>query len=169
MKRLCFLSPDIVHTRQVVKDLKARGIADRNIYVIARHGTELEDLPDAGPERDDFLPAYERGLAIGGVGGLIAGLIAMAFAPAGIVVGGGAVLLIAAYGAGMGGMLTAIAGASFPSSRLSQFAEAIETGKILVMADVPRDQVEEYEQLVRSLDPEVEVHGIEPHAPLLPQ
>jgi hypothetical protein len=168
MKRLCFLSPDVEHTRQVVQDLRARGISERNIYVIARHGTELEDLPEPGPERDDFLPAYERGLAIGGAGGLIAGLIAMAFAPAGIVVGGGAVLLIAAYGAGMGGILTAIAGAAFPSSRLSEWEAAIEAGKILVMVEVPNDQVGEYEQFVRSMDPEVEVLGIEPHAPLLP-
>jgi len=168
MKRLCFLSPDIEHTRKVVQDLRASGIPERNIYVIARPGTDLEALPDAGPESNDFLPAYERGLAIGGAGGLLAGLLAMTFAPAGIVVGGAAVLLIAAYGAGMGGILTGIAGAAFPSSRLSEFEAAIEAGSLLVLADVPRDQTERCQKLIESADPEVEVLGVEPHAPLLP-
>jgi len=162
MKRLCFLSPDLEHTRQVVEDLKDEGIPDKHIYVLARHGVELEDLPDEGSEMNDFIPAYERGLAVGGAGGLLAGLVALAFPPVGIVVGGGAVLLITLFGAGLGAFMSALAGASFPSSRLSEFRDAIEAGKILVMADVPRDQVERYEALVRRTNPEVEVIGIEP-------
>ena len=57
--------------------LRDAGIADRHLYVVARHDIDLEGLPDAGPEDDDFLPAYERGLAIGGVGGLLAGVLAI--------------------------------------------------------------------------------------------
>ncbi len=168
MKRLCFLSPDLEHTRQVVGDLKKSGIPEKHIYIVARHGIDLEDLPDAGPEADDFLPAYERGLAFGGVAGLIAGLTALAFPPAGVVIGGGAVLLISLFGAGVGGFLSGLAGAAFSSSRLTEFEDAIEAGRILVMADVPAAEVEHYESLIRSADPDVEVMGIEPHAPVIP-
>jgi hypothetical protein len=168
MKRLCFLSPDLQHTRQVVADLKKNDIPEKHIYIVARHGVDLEDLPDAGPEADDFLPAYERGVAFGGITGLLAGLAALAFPPAGVVVGGGAVLLISLFGAGVGGFLSGLAGAAFSSSRLSEFEVAIEQGKILVMADVPAEEVERYESLIKSADPDIEVMGIEPHAPVIP-
>ena len=168
MKRLCFLSPDLQHTRQVVADLKKSGVPEKHVYIVARHGVELEDLPDAGPEADDFLPAYERGVAFGGVAGLLAGLVALAFPPTGVVVGGGAVLLISLFGAGVGGFLSGLAGAAFSSSRLTEFEAAIDEGKILVMADVPAEEVDHYENLIKSADPEVEVMGIEPHAPVIP-
>jgi hypothetical protein len=152
----------------VVADLKNNGIQEKHVYIVARHGVDLEDLPDAGPEADDFLPAYERGVAFGGVAGLLAGLAALAFPPTGVVVGGGAVLLISLFGAGVGGFLSGLAGAGFSSSRLTEFEDAIEQGKILVMADVPAEEVEQYETLIKSADPDVEVMGIEPHAPVIP-
>jgi len=152
----------------VVDDLKKNDIPEKHVYIVARHGVDLEDLPDAGPEADDFLPAYERGVAFGGGAGLLAGLAALAFPPTGVVVGGGAVLLISLFGAGVGGFLSGLAGAGFSSSRLSEFEDAIEQGKILVMADVPAGEVERYETLIKSADPEVEVMGIEPHAPVVP-
>lgn len=169
MKRLCFLSPDIDHARQVVSDFKNNNIPEKHIYVLAKYGVDLEDLPDAGPESDDFLNAYKRGIEIGGTAGLLAGIAALAFPPGGIVVGGGLVLLVGLWGAGIGGLLTGIAGAAFPSSRLQLFEQAIDDGQILIMVDVPKDEVEKYEALVSALDPEIEIEGIEPHAPLIPR
>lgn len=169
MKRLCFVSPDLSHTRHVVDDLRENGIPDLHIYVVGKEGTELEDLPDSGPESDDFLPAYERGLAFGGAGGLLAGLFALTLPGTGMVIGGGAVLLFTLYSAGFAALLAGLVGASLPSSRLAQFREEIEQGRFLVMADVPRDMVEHFEGVVRRLDPEVEVMGIEPPAPVIPR
>jgi hypothetical protein len=168
MKRLCFLSPDLEHAHRVVKDLKSEGIPEKHIYALAKYGTDMEDLPDAGPESDDFLPAYKRGLELGGTAGLLVGLTAMAFPPSGIIVGGGLALLIGLWGAGVGGLLTGLAGAAFPSSRLTEFETAIDQGQILIMADVTRDEVEKYEALIKQRDPEVSVEGIEPPAPLIP-
>ncbi len=168
MKRLCFLSPDVVHARQVVDDLKNNGIPEQHIYVLAKFGVELEDLPDGGPESDDFLPAYKRGLELGGATGLLLGLSALAFPPAGMVVGGGLVLLVGLWGAGIGGMLTGIAGGAFSSSRLKSFESAIDQGQILIMADVSVNDVKKFEGIIKRLDPEVEVSGIEPPAKLIP-
>lgn len=169
MKRLCFLSPNLDQAKQVVADMKANGVPEKYIYALAKYGVHLEDLPDAGPESDDFLNAYKRGVELGGSAGLLVGLTALAFPPSGIVVGGGLVLLIGLWGAGLGGLLTGIAGAAFPSSRLQGFESAIDQGQILIMVDVPKDEVEKYESLIKSHDPEVSVEGIEPPAPLIPK
>jgi hypothetical protein len=169
MKRLCLLSPDTAQAHRVVDVLKGNDIPETHIYVLARHGVDLEELPDAGPESNDFLPAYERGLAFGGTAGLLAGLVAMAFPPAGVVVGGGAVLLISLFGAGLGGFLTGLAGAAFSSSRLSEYEVAIEQGQLLVMADVPKDEVERYTALIEDAVPGVDVVGIELPAPVIPR
>ncbi len=168
MKRLCFLSPDLRHATQVVEDLRTNGIAEKHIYALAKYGVDMGELPDAGPESDDFLPAYKRGVELGGSAGVLLGLTALAFPPAGIVVGGGLVLLAGLWGAGIGGILTGIAGGAFPSSKLESFQSAIDDGQILVMADVPKDEVDKFEGIISKLDPEVEVEGIEPPAKLIP-
>lgn len=168
MKRLCFLSPDVAHAREAIDALRAVGIPDRHLYVVARHGVEVEGLPDAGPEDDDFLPAYERGLALGGIGGMLAGLVVMAFPPAGVVVGGGALILVTLFGAGFGGLLSGLAGAAFPSSRLEQFERAIEGGALIIMADVADANIATCEAAVRQTSPETEVVGFEPPAPIIP-
>lgn len=169
MKRLCFLSPDLDHARQVVKDLKSNGIKEKHIYALAKYGVDLDGMPDAGPASNDFLPAYKRGLELGGSAGVLVGLAALAFPPAGIVVGGGLVLLIGLWGAGIGGILTGIAGASFSSSKLESFESAIDEGQILILADVPKHEVEKFEAIIKKLDPEVAVEGIEPPAKLIPE
>lgn len=129
----------------------------------------LEDLPDGGPEDDDFLPAFERGITFGGATGVFAGLLALAFPPSNIVLGGGAVLVIGLMGASLGGLLTAMAGAAFSNSRLKAFEEDIGAGKILVMVDVSVDRLTQVNSLIRRLDPEVEIEGLEPPAPIIPK
>jgi hypothetical protein len=169
MKRLCFLSPDVAHARNAIGALRDAGVPDRHLYVVGRPGIDIEGLPDAGPEGDDFLPAYERGLALGGVGGLLAGLLVIAFPPAGVVVGGGALMLITLFGAGVGGLLTGLAGAAFPSSRLEEFEQAVEDGGALViMADIADDDIAKCQAAVRRIDSDIEVVGFEPPAPIVP-
>lgn len=168
MKRLCFLSPDVSHSRQVVEDLKNNGIPQKHIYALAKYGVDLDDIPDAGPDSDDFLPAYKRGLEFGGTAGVLVGLTALAFPPSGIVVGGGLVLLMGLWAAGVGGIMAGIAGGSFSNSKLKSFESAIDEGQILIMADVPDHDVERFEEIIKRLDPEVTVEGIEPPATLIP-
>lgn len=168
MKRLCFLAPDKGHARQVVDDLKNNGIPETHIYALAKGGVDVEGLPDSGPEFDDFLPAYKRGLELGGTAGVLVGLAALSFPPSGLVVGGGLVLLTGLWGAGVGGLVTSIVGGSFSNSKLKSFEAAIEKGQILVMVDVPKDDVEKYEAIIKRLDPDVEVSGIEPPAKIIP-
>ena len=70
MRRIYFLSPDIATTKQIVDDLLLALIEERHIHVVAKRGTELEDLPEANLlQKSDFVPAVERGLAVGGSAG----------------------------------------------------------------------------------------------------
>lgn len=167
MKRLCFLLPDVDSAHGVVEELRGKGIADDLIHVVANENTELGDLPEGdSAANSDFYPQLERGLALGGTIGVIGGLIAMRVA--GAVFGGGTVLLFGLIGAGINGILAAIAGAAFPDSRLTQFESAIEAGHVLVMVDVPVKEIPVIEKLVMDHHAEVEIETVEPHAPIIP-
>ncbi|HUL13795.1 MAG TPA: DUF1269 domain-containing protein [Methylococcaceae bacterium] len=169
MKRIYFLVPNIEITRQIVDELLLARVEERHIHILAKRGTPLGDLPEASAlQKTDFIPAMERGLALGGIAGTLAGLIAIAL-PTGLVVGGGAVVLISALtGAGMGTWLAGMVGLSVGNTRLQPYEEAIEKGSFLVMVDVPKDRVEDIHELVRKHHPEAEFEGTEPTIPPFP-
>ncbi len=166
MKRLCFLLPNIEVTRSLVADLKSMGIDAGRIHLLANRDTPLGDLPDAGADQTDFVPALERGLAAGAAVGLVAGLVALR--AAGGVLGGAAVLLIMLETSLISGWLTAIAGSAFPSTRLKKFKKAIDAGQVLIMIDTMVSQADELSALVRKHHPEAEIEGFEPPPPILP-
>jgi hypothetical protein len=163
MRRLYFLVPNLDVTKKIVDELRLARVEDRHIHVLAKRDTPLDDLPEATVmEKTDFLPALEQGVALGGVTGLLAGLVAVAL-PTGLAVGGGAVLGIALAGAGVGGWLSGMVGMNVGNRRIAQFQEEIESGKVMVMVDVPRDQVEEFEAIIKKHHPEAECEGVDPH------
>ena len=169
MHRLYFLMPDTTVTHKLVNELLLSHVEERHIHVIAKEGTPMEDLPEASLlQKSDFIPAIERGLTLGGATGLLVGLVAMTFPPAGLVIGGGAVTAIAVAGAGVGSWLASMVGVSVPSTRLKQFEVAINAGEILVLIDVKRERVDEIEELVKKHHPEAEIKGTEPHLPTFP-
>lgn len=169
MKRLCFLYPDVERTRSAVGALRRAGISDSNIMIVAGHDTPLEDLPAASIDKTDAIPGFERGLAGGAVVGALGGLVAMRFSALGLILGGAAIPWFGLIGAGVGGFMTLLAGASFPSSRLRPFQDAIERqGKVLLMVDVKNDRVQEIENLLKSDTAEGDFVGFEPHAPIIP-
>lgn len=169
MRRLYFLLPDVDSARAVVHDLLIKHVQERHIHLLARRGTPLEDLPEASlAQRTDLVPALERGVTVGGATGALAGLVAVAAPPAGLVLGGGAVLAMAIAGAGFGAWASTLLGVSTPNSQIRQFEEAIERGEILMMVDVPKNRIEEIEGLVRTLHPSAEIGGTEPNIPPFP-
>ena len=169
MRRIYFLSPDIEITKRIVDDLLLARIEERHIHVVAKRGTELEDLPEANLlQKSDFVPAVERGLALGGSAGALAGLVAIALPPASTVLAGGVLLGSALAGAGVGAWAGSLIGVSTPSSRIKQFEEAIEAGHLLVLADVPKNRVAEIEARIKKHLPEVDIEGTEPIIPAFP-
>jgi len=169
MRRLYFLMPDITMTHNLVNELLLSHVEERHIHVIAKEGTPMEDLPEASLLQDsDFVPAIEKGLTLGAITGMVCGLVAMAFPPAGLVIGGGAVFAMGAAGAGVGGLLSSMVGISLRSSRLKKFEDAISQGEFLVLIDVARTRVDEIEELVKKHYPEADIEGTEPLVPPFP-
>jgi hypothetical protein len=169
MRRIYFLVPDIAITKRIVDELLLARIDERHIHVVAKRGTELEDLPEANLlQRTDFIPAVERGLALGGSAGALAGLVALALPPASTVIAGGVLLASALAGAGVGAWAGGLIGVSTASSRIKQFEAAIEAGQLLVLADVPKGRVEDIEARIKAHLPTVEIEGTEPIIPAFP-
>lgn len=164
MRRIYFLVPNIHITHQIVKELQTAGIEDRHLHILAKRDTPLEGLPEAGVSiKTDFVPALERGIALGGTTGLLAGLVGLRFA--GFAIAGGPLLGIIMAGATIGSLMGGLAGMNSGNSRLKQFEQAIEQGELLLLVDVPRERIEEIRKLVVRHHSEAEFEGVEPIMP----
>ena len=167
MRRLYFLIPDLTVTHKVIDELLLARIEESHLHVIAAESVELGDLPEATLlQKSDFIPAMERGVALGGATGVLAGLVALAMP--GVVVAGGAVLAMSLAGAGMGAWLGGMIGMDVSNSQVKEFQSAIEAGKILVLVDVSKDRIDEIETLVKKHHPDADLKGTEPHIPAFP-
>ena len=171
MRRLYFLIPDVDSAKTIVDELLLARVEERHMHIAAadHHALTEANLPEANLlQESDFIPAVERGLAIGGATGILAGIAAVALPGVGLVLGGGAILGIGLAGAGVGAWLSSMIGISVPSSRLTDFEEAIKEGSLLMMVDVPKTRVEEITDLIKQHHPEAEIEGTEPVIPAFP-
>jgi len=171
MRRLYFLIPTIDSAKDIVDELLLARIEQRHIHIAAadHHALVEANLPEANLlQESDFVPAVERGLAIGGATGILAGVAAVALPGVGLALGGGAVLGIGLAGAGLGAWVSSMIGISAPSSRLSDFESAIKEGSLLMMVDVPKKQVDEVTEMVKKHHPEANIEGTEPVIPAFP-
>lgn len=164
MRRIYFLSPNLETTHKIVAELRSEGIEDRHLHILAKRDTPLEDMPEASEfQKTDFIPAIERGAALGATTGLIAGLVGLRFA--GFAIAGGPVLGVLVFGATIGAMMSGLAGLQVGNSRLKKYEEAIEKGELLVMVDIPKERIEAIGKLITKHHPTAEFEGIEPLLP----
>jgi uncharacterized membrane protein len=169
LRRIYFLVPNVTAAKAIVDELLLARVEERHIHVVAREGTPLEDLPEAKvAQSTDLVPALQRGVAAGGLAGLLAGALAVTFPPAGLALGGGALLGLTAFGAGFGAWMSSMVGVGLPNSRIEQYQKAIEAGHLLLMVDVHRDRVEEVESLITRHHPQAELEGVDPNIPIFP-
>ena len=167
MRRLYFLLPNLDVTHKVVDELLLARIEERHIHVIAKEGTPLKDLPEASLiQKSDFVPAVERGVAMGGATGIAAGLVAIALP--GVVIAGGALLAMGLAGAGMGAWLGGMIGMDVENTHIKQFESAIQAGQILVLVDVPKDRVDDIQNSVKKHHSDADFEGTEPTIPAFP-
>lgn len=169
MTKLYFLSPDKESATKTISDLHDQGITSRNISVLAHESVgldtslELTELDDTASNRfgrdglGDLVPALQKGAALGGGLGLVGGLAAMAFPPAGLIIGGGAVLATTAFGAGFGAWTSSLVGISAPHHDIEEYVTAVENGSILLLVDVDAENVEAVKATISKHHPEVEI------------
>jgi hypothetical protein len=171
MRRLYFMIPNIDSAKTIVDELLLARVEARHIHIAAadHHALTAANLPEASLlQESDFVPAVERGLAIGGATGILAGIAAVTIPGAALALGGGAILGIGLAGAGVGAWVSGMIGVSAPSSRLKEFEAAIEKGELLMMVDVAKARVGEITELVRKHHPEAHIEGTEPVIPAFP-
>ncbi|MEN8175436.1 MAG: DUF1269 domain-containing protein [Pseudomonadota bacterium] len=158
MRRLYFVLPDQETTRQVVNELEEKDIPHHHLHTIAGYAQSLEDLPEATVwQKTELAHGIELGVGLGGAAGLFGGILAVAFPPAGLVLGGGAVLVSAAAGAGFGGVVSALMSSHDHNHDLDRFNDAIADGGILLLVDIPKERVDEISKAIRQHHPEAEI------------
>jgi uncharacterized membrane protein len=136
MKRYIYAFDTAESAYGAVIALRLNGIDEQCISLIARADIQLEKIPEHFLDAStDFVPAIGRGVAIGGVTGLFAGLIAMAIPPLGIALGGSALLAFFGGGAVLGAWTAALVGSSVPDPIRRKFEDEIQAGRILLVVD----------------------------------
>jgi hypothetical protein len=164
-----FLVDGVPAARRVVDELLLEWVEARRIHVLAKRGTPLEGLPEANLlQKSDFVPAVQRGVLLGGATGILVGLVGLALRLINPAVAGGILLAHAIAGAGVGSWLGGMVGMNIGNTRLERFNAAIESGRILIIADVPRERVDTIEGRVKQRLPDAHIEGLEPLVPPFP-
>jgi len=166
-KRLYFLLPNLEEANKTVDELLLARIDEHHIHVMAKDGTDLGDLPEATIfQSSDIMHGVETGMVIGGVSGLVGGIIAITALQVGSVMGL-IVLGCTLFGAGFGVWTSGMIGSSTKNSRLKEFENSMDDGKILLMADVPLDKVDGINHKMQAHKQTV-MGGSEPSMPAFP-
>ncbi len=157
-KRLYFMLPDPETCRTVVDELRNAGVTERHLHAIAGLTVQMDGLPEATTwQKTEFAHGLEAGIGLGGVAGFLGGLLAVTFPPAGIILGGAALVASTLAGAGFGALVSGVVAKDMPSHEIEAFERGISEGKILLLVDVPRSKVDEYVQLIKQHHPEAEI------------
>ena len=168
-RRLYFVLPDVDCARQMLNDLLLARIECRHIHFLSRRDSLPDDLPQANVlQKTDIVHGAQMGIVIGGVVGAVAGGLLVFFPPEGATLALMTVLAVALGGAAFGAWASSMVASSVPNSRLKAFERDMESGKVLMMVDVPmRRQQEVYDMIVRR-HPEAAAGGFEPTIPAFP-
>ena len=159
-RRLYFLLPDVESARRTADDLLLARIDDRHMRFLARRGTELDPLHEAGYlDKTDMVHGAAVGLALGAMIGALVGVMVVAYPPEGTNPQLVSILVGMLVGAPLGGWMASMAGAAVPNSRLRQFQADIDAGRVLMMVDVPFGRVDEVTELVVLRHPEAVPRG----------
>jgi hypothetical protein len=158
-RRLYFLLPDTSHASAVVQELEQSSVDRRHIHTIAGKGSDASDLPQATPQqRGDMAARVEKFLWLGNLIVFFTALLLLIFMV--LSQSGGFWVLLPA-----GVMLaTFLAGLGFtsrvPNVHLDEFRDALRHAEVLLMIDVPVQQVARVEELVHRHHPEAAVGGV---------
>jgi hypothetical protein len=149
MRRIYVLIPSVEVTATIVEELQKMEVPLQHMHTVASIDQSLEGLPEASVwQKTELAHGLEWGTGIGGTAGLLGGLLTVAFPPGGVVLGGGALLIGAAAGAGVGAAMMGLMKGHEHNHQLDDFKKEIEQGEILLMVDLAKDEVEEVSQQI---------------------
>lgn len=151
---------------EVVNEMVEAGFHRNSISVIANDPDEkYSAYIDNDGAMDDTAKGAGIGAAIGGLGGLLLGLGALAIPGVGPVIAAGplaAALAGAGVGAVTGGMIGALIDLGIPEESAHMYAESVRRGNVLVAAQVADNRVNEATRIMNHtglIDIEREAEG----------
>ncbi len=159
VEKLILLSEDVAAAKRLIATLHDIDVSKEYVTVVANKHTPLDELPDADLHGSDVVPAYKRGMAIGGTAGLLAGMVALSVAPAGIVIAGAAAAAGVLGGASFGAFAAALIGVNVPNSQLDEYEDAVKQGKVIVIAEIDEERLDEVKTEIRAKHDNVDIKG----------
>ncbi|HKX37779.1 MAG TPA: DUF1269 domain-containing protein, partial [Burkholderiales bacterium] len=83
-RRLYFVLPDVESAQRTADDLLLARVEDRHMRFLARRGTELKPLHEAGYlDKTDMVHGAAVGVGLGAIIGALAGAMVVAYPPEG--------------------------------------------------------------------------------------
>jgi hypothetical protein len=161
--------PDLGSAIRTGNDLLLARVEDRYMHFLAKRGMSLGQLHEADVfQKSDLRHSVQLGFALGGCAGFLLGIYIYLTPPEGTNLQLVTILIATVVGALFGAWAASMIGISTPNSALKRFEAAIGEGRVLLMVDVPKDRVEEIQELVHRIHPEASDHGLEPTIPAFP-
>lgn len=144
--RLCFITPNIKTTKQIVKDLEAVGIKESHVHVLGKNPQTVKrhDLHQA-----NVLQTTNMGSALRRAGLLSLAFIALIFIvfqltmPAHLELSAFALACIIIFGFLIGIWIAVLIGVGVPSPVVEAAQDEISSGHYLMMVDVPKERAQE--------------------------
>lgn len=168
-RRLYFVLPDVESAQAIHNEMLLSKIEERHIHVLARTDIDLQDLPEASlVQRSDLVHGAQLGAIVGAFAGVLLGSLAVIL---GYIVSGMEVWSVGSVtvgGALIGLFASTMVAVNIPNSRLKPFYRQIEQGNLLMMVDVPVEQVDSISEMVKGHHPEAQVRDVEPTIPAFP-
>jgi hypothetical protein len=160
MKTVVGLYEDIGDAQATINDLVRSGFDRADISLVASNRWTDEDFPAAGVEVDqvgtDVATGMATGGVIGGLGGVLLGLGALAIPGIGPIIAAGplvAGLAGAGVGAAVGGLVGALVSWGVPQEEADLYAESVRRGGILVGLKVDESRVEKAVGIMNRYNP----------------
>jgi len=161
MKTVVGLFENYMDADRAVSELNARGFGRNEVSVAARDNAVRDRI--AGKTGDERAVAESAGAGaiggatIGGLGGLLVGLGALAIPGIGPVVAAGTLATVlgttaagAGIGAAAGGIIGALVGMGIPEDDATFYAEGVKRGGVLVTVQTNDDRASEALNIMRS-------------------
>jgi hypothetical protein len=157
-RRLYFLLPDRQHALSVVDELAENGIKPDLINTLGDRRTRLDGLPNTASRRKNEPASHlEKALWNSNLASFalaLSGFIAL------LLISGPSWWLLVPLGIMAANFLAGLYFTSLPNTHLGEFRDALGHGEILLMVDVPENQVARVGNRVHRHHPEAAVGGV---------
>jgi len=158
MKTIVGMYDDLADARKVVEELVNAGIGREHISLIAgdREGRYAADLPPDNGTGENVAGGAATGAVVGGLGGLLLGLGALAIPGIGPIIAAGPLLsglVGAGVGAAVGGLVGALTEAGVPEEQAGYYAEGVRRGSTLVTVEAPEHRADEVVRMMNRYHP----------------